>query len=98
LALIRRLGVSYSAAWSIRHKLMHVMLGYIAFRMPPMPMRLPTIAKVCRYLVKDFGTSKLPKSTRLRGSHWAPAVLRPCRSATASQELGAGYAALPQTA
>ncbi len=41
--------------------------------------------KVCRYLVKDFGTSKSPKSTRLRNNHWAPAALRPRRFATPSQ-------------
>ncbi len=40
--------------------------------------------KVCRYLVKDFGTSKSPKSTRLRDHHWAPAALRPRRFATPS--------------
>ncbi len=37
-----------------------------------------------RYLVKDFGTSKSPKSTRKRDSHCCQAVLRPCRSATTS--------------
>jgi len=36
-------------------------------------------------IVKDFGTSKSPKSTRLRDNHWAPAALRPRRSATPSQ-------------
>jgi hypothetical protein len=37
--------------------------------------------QACRYLVKDFGTSKSPKSTRQRGSHNAPAALRPPGSA-----------------
>ncbi|MEJ1381498.1 MAG: IS1380 family transposase [Candidatus Sedimenticola sp. (ex Thyasira tokunagai)] len=36
-------------------------------------------AQECRYLVKDFGTSKSPKSTRLRDSHYAPTVLRTSR-------------------
>ena len=44
----------------------------------------PLRSQVCRYLVKDFGTSKSPKSTRQRGSHYAPAALRPCRFATPS--------------
>ena len=33
----------------------------------------------CRYLVKDFGTSQSPKSTRLRDNRYAPTVLRPSR-------------------
>ncbi|MEJ1464625.1 MAG: CRISPR-associated protein Cas4, partial [Candidatus Sedimenticola sp. (ex Thyasira tokunagai)] len=35
--------------------------------------------QACRYLVKDFGTSKSPKSTRLRDSRYAPTVLRTSR-------------------
>ncbi|MCU7916196.1 MAG: hypothetical protein KZQ65_09960, partial [Candidatus Thiodiazotropha sp. (ex Gloverina cf. vestifex)] len=30
--------------------------------------------QACRYLVKDFGTSESPKSTRLRDSRYAPTV------------------------
>ena len=41
--------------------------------------------QACRYLVKDFGTSRSPKSTRQRDSHCAPAALRTCRFATPSQ-------------
>lgn len=41
--------------------------------------------QVSRYLVKDFGTSKSPKSTRKRDAYCAPAALRPCRFATPSQ-------------
>ncbi|MEW8044021.1 MAG: hypothetical protein G8D28_06850, partial [gamma proteobacterium symbiont of Phacoides pectinatus] len=29
-------------------------------------------AQVCRYLVKDFGTSQSPKSTRQRDSRYCP--------------------------
>ena len=43
------------------------------------------IVQVSRYLVKDFGTSKSPKSTRKRDAYCAPAALRPCRFATPSQ-------------
>ncbi|MCU7916159.1 MAG: hypothetical protein KZQ65_09740 [Candidatus Thiodiazotropha sp. (ex Gloverina cf. vestifex)] len=35
--------------------------------------------QACRYLVKDFGTSESPKSTRQRDSRYAPTVLRPPR-------------------
>ncbi|MCU7916709.1 MAG: hypothetical protein KZQ65_12720 [Candidatus Thiodiazotropha sp. (ex Gloverina cf. vestifex)] len=35
--------------------------------------------QACRYLVKDFGTSGSPKSTRQRDSRYAPTVLRPPR-------------------
>ncbi|MCU7916225.1 MAG: MBL fold metallo-hydrolase [Candidatus Thiodiazotropha sp. (ex Gloverina cf. vestifex)] len=35
--------------------------------------------QACRYLVKDFGTSESPKSTRQRDSRYAPIVLRPPR-------------------
>ncbi|MCU7914532.1 MAG: hypothetical protein KZQ65_01185, partial [Candidatus Thiodiazotropha sp. (ex Gloverina cf. vestifex)] len=35
--------------------------------------------QACRYLVKDFGTSEPPKSTRQRDSRYAPTVLRPPR-------------------
>jgi SNF2 family DNA or RNA helicase len=42
-------------------------------------------AQVSRYLVKDFGTSKSPKSTRKRDAYYSPAALRPCRFATPSQ-------------
>ncbi|MCU7916453.1 MAG: hypothetical protein KZQ65_11320 [Candidatus Thiodiazotropha sp. (ex Gloverina cf. vestifex)] len=38
-----------------------------------------TDVQACRYLVKDFGTSESPKSTRQRDSHYAPTVLRPSR-------------------
>ncbi|MCU7916708.1 MAG: hypothetical protein KZQ65_12715, partial [Candidatus Thiodiazotropha sp. (ex Gloverina cf. vestifex)] len=31
-------------------------------------------AQACRYLVKDFGTSESPKSTRQRDSRYAPTV------------------------
>ena len=41
--------------------------------------------QVSRYLVKDFGTSKSPKSTRKRDAYYSPAALRPCRFATPSQ-------------
>ena len=34
---------------------------------------------MCRYLVKDFGTSKSPKSTRQRDSRYALTVLRSSR-------------------
>ncbi|MFC1348704.1 MAG: hypothetical protein G8D60_04515, partial [gamma proteobacterium symbiont of Phacoides pectinatus] len=30
------------------------------------------ILQVCRYLVKDFGTSQSPKSTRQRDSRYCP--------------------------
>ena len=40
--------------------------------------------QACRYLVKDFGTSKSPKSTRQRDNHCAPAALRTCRFARPS--------------
>ncbi|MFC1348553.1 MAG: hypothetical protein G8D60_03705, partial [gamma proteobacterium symbiont of Phacoides pectinatus] len=30
------------------------------------------IRQVCRYLVKDFGTSQSPKSTRQRDSRYCP--------------------------
>ncbi|WXG51804.1 MAG: hypothetical protein RNU03_13440 [Candidatus Sedimenticola sp. (ex Thyasira tokunagai)] len=45
-------------------------------------LRSPWLAakeQACRYLVKDFGTSKSPKSTRLRDSRYAPTVLRTSR-------------------
>ncbi len=41
--------------------------------------------QACRYLVKDFGTSQSPKSTRQRDNHCAPAALRTCRFATPTQ-------------
>jgi len=45
--------------------------------------------------VKDFGTSKSPKSTRQRGSQYAPAALRPLRSAqSASHSSHNGSTAL----
>lgn len=37
--------------------------------------------QVSRYLVKDFGTSKSPKSTRKRDAYCASDALRPCRFA-----------------
>ncbi|MCU7915829.1 MAG: hypothetical protein KZQ65_08005, partial [Candidatus Thiodiazotropha sp. (ex Gloverina cf. vestifex)] len=37
------------------------------------------IGQACRYLVKDFGTSESPRSTRQRDSRYAPTVLRPPR-------------------
>ena len=43
------------------------------------------IKPVSRYLVKDFGTSMSPKSTRKRDAYCAPAALRPCYFATPSQ-------------
>ena len=54
------------------------------------------LRQACRYLVKDFGTSQSPKSTRLRDSHWCPGrpASVPLRHTLAS--LGAGFAALPQ--
>ncbi|MCU7916037.1 MAG: alpha/beta hydrolase, partial [Candidatus Thiodiazotropha sp. (ex Gloverina cf. vestifex)] len=33
---------------------------------------LPRLKQACRYLVKDFGTSESPKSTRQRDSRYAP--------------------------
>jgi hypothetical protein len=36
----------------------------------------------CRYLVKDFGTSQSPKSTRLRDNLCAPAALRSALDST----------------
>ncbi|MEW7978315.1 MAG: hypothetical protein AB2813_00425, partial [Candidatus Sedimenticola endophacoides] len=33
---------------------------------------LLTLMQVCRYLVKDFGTSQSPKSTRQRDSRYCP--------------------------
>ncbi|MFC1339619.1 MAG: hypothetical protein G8D28_10960, partial [gamma proteobacterium symbiont of Phacoides pectinatus] len=36
---------------------------------PPCP---PHNGQVCRYLVKDFGTSQSPKSTRQRDSRYCP--------------------------
>ncbi|MFC1356671.1 MAG: hypothetical protein G8D58_08480, partial [gamma proteobacterium symbiont of Phacoides pectinatus] len=30
------------------------------------------VSQVCRYLVKDFGTSQSPKSTRQRDSRYCP--------------------------
>ncbi|MCU7916395.1 MAG: hypothetical protein KZQ65_11010, partial [Candidatus Thiodiazotropha sp. (ex Gloverina cf. vestifex)] len=33
-----------------------------------------TSIQACRYLVKDFGTSESPKSTRQRDSRYAPTV------------------------
>ena len=51
--------------------------------------------QACRYLVIDFGTSKSPKSTRQRGSQYAPAALRPLRSAqSASHSSHNGSTAL----
>ena len=53
------------------------------------------VTQACRYLVKDFGTSKSPKSTRQRGSQYAPAALRPLRSAqSASHSSHNGSTAL----
>ncbi|MCU7916628.1 MAG: hypothetical protein KZQ65_12270, partial [Candidatus Thiodiazotropha sp. (ex Gloverina cf. vestifex)] len=40
---------------------------------------LPGSLQACRYLVKDFGTSESPKSTRQRDGRYAPTVLRPPR-------------------
>ncbi|MEW8014557.1 MAG: hypothetical protein AB2807_07185, partial [Candidatus Sedimenticola endophacoides] len=37
-------------------------------RRPP----LRAVAQECRYLVKDFGTSQSPKSTRQRDSRYCP--------------------------
>ncbi|MFC1338533.1 MAG: hypothetical protein G8D28_05170, partial [gamma proteobacterium symbiont of Phacoides pectinatus] len=34
--------------------------------------RVAEAAQVCRYLVKDFGTSQSPKSTRQRDSRYCP--------------------------
>jgi len=45
-------------------------------------------SKVSRYLVKDFGTSKFPKSTRKRDAYCAPDALRPYRFATLPQMAG----------
>ncbi|MEW7981681.1 MAG: hypothetical protein G8D58_01840 [gamma proteobacterium symbiont of Phacoides pectinatus] len=43
------------------------------------------IFQVCRYLVKDFGTSQSPKSTRQRDSRYCPD--RPALIATPSRTL-----------
>ncbi|MCU7916146.1 MAG: hypothetical protein KZQ65_09670, partial [Candidatus Thiodiazotropha sp. (ex Gloverina cf. vestifex)] len=40
---------------------------------------LGLFSQACRYLVKDFGTSESPKSTRQRDNRYAPTVLRPPR-------------------
>ncbi|MCU7915830.1 MAG: hypothetical protein KZQ65_08010 [Candidatus Thiodiazotropha sp. (ex Gloverina cf. vestifex)] len=37
-------------------------------------MRVPGQEQACRYLVKDFGTSESPKSTRQRDSRYAPVI------------------------
>jgi hypothetical protein len=58
----------------------------------------PTDLNLLDTIVKDFGTSQSPKSTRLRDSHCCPGrpAFVPLRHTIAS--LGAGSAALPQMA
>jgi hypothetical protein len=46
------------------------------------------VIQACRYLVKDFGTSQSPKSTRQRDSQCAPAALRPPRDPTPRWSAG----------
>ncbi|MFC1357174.1 MAG: hypothetical protein G8D58_11165, partial [gamma proteobacterium symbiont of Phacoides pectinatus] len=38
----------------------------------PIFSRTSATSQVCRYLVKDFGTSQSPKSTRQRDSRYCP--------------------------
>ncbi|MEW7981153.1 MAG: hypothetical protein AB2813_15595 [Candidatus Sedimenticola endophacoides] len=45
----------------------------------------PSYSQECRYLVKDFGTSQSPKSTRQRDSRYCPD--RPALITTPSRTL-----------
>ncbi|MEW8044307.1 MAG: hypothetical protein G8D28_08320, partial [gamma proteobacterium symbiont of Phacoides pectinatus] len=47
--------------------------------------KLMAFVQVCRYLVKDFGTSQSPKSTRQRDSRYCPD--RPALITTPSRTL-----------
>ncbi|MEW7977140.1 MAG: hypothetical protein AB2814_06810 [Candidatus Sedimenticola endophacoides] len=59
--------------------------GNLELDPPRLATRLSQRVQECRYLVKDFGTSQSPKSTRQRDSRYCPD--RPALITTPSRTL-----------